>query len=338
MMSDTDQHQSSDRDRDDVTQHDDDGESGNEPHQQGKEEEDAAPGAPSAVALHRTVRKAGEEELERPFWALTWSGIAAGLAINTSLIAEGMLESQIPDLPWREAIVSLGYPIGFLLVILGRLQLFTESTVTAMLPLATNPSATSLGKTLRLWGIVIAANLIGTATASATTAIGLIVDPALQQGMLDVSMTVAEHNFLETFVNAIPAGFLIAMIAWVLPNARSQSFWVIFLITYIVALGGFSHSIVGSAETFLLWFDGQIGAVRALFGIILPALVGNLLGGAGLFALLAHAQVRSDVEDGNGGNHDDDDHADRRTSAAVPHQGHRQATGTMRIIPAARKD
>ena len=264
------------------------------------EEEDATSGAPSAVALHRAVREEGQEELERPFWALTWSGLAAGIAINTSLVAEGVLYANLPDAPWRHAVVSLGYPIGFLLVILGRLQLFTESTVTAMLPLVTKPSAWALRKTLRLWGIVIAANMIGTALAAAGTTMGLIIDPALRQGMIEISAKLIEHNFVETLINAVPAGFLIAMIAWILPNARSQSFWVIFLITYVVALGGFSHSVVGSDEAFLLLFEGRVGVVHALGGLILPAVLGNLLGGAGLFALLAHAQVRSDVADGNG--------------------------------------
>lgn len=275
-------------------------------------EKDAAAGAPSAVALHRTVRKEGEEELERPFWALMWSGIAAGVAINTSLIAEGMLHSKLPDAPWREAVVALGYPIGFLLVILGRLQLFTESTVTAMLPLVTTPSSWAMKRTLRLWAIVIGANLIGTAIAGAATAYGLIIDPALKQGMVDVSLRIAELTFGQTVINAVPAGFLIAMIAWVLPNSRTQSFWVIFLITYTVALGGFSHSIVGSDEAFLLMFDGHVSVGTALGGIILPALIGNLLGGAGIFALLAHAQVRSDVQNGDGSKDAGDDIQHRR--------------------------
>ncbi|TPG12347.1 formate/nitrite transporter family protein [Sphingomonas oligophenolica] len=293
------------------TEHDRDQADGGASGDDANEEKDVAPGAPSAVALHRTVRKAGEDELDRPFWALTWSGIAAGIAINTSLVAEGMLHSKLPDAPWREAVVALGYPIGFLLVILGRLQLFTESTVTAMLPLATTPSRWALTRTLRLWAIVIGANLIGTAIAGAGTSYGLIVDPALKQGMIDVAMQVSELGFGQTVINAVPAGFLIAMIAWVLPNARTQSFWVIFLITYIVALGGFSHSIVGSDEAFLLMFDGHVSVGTALGGIILPALIGNLIGGAGLFALLAHAQVRSDVQDGDGGKDAGDDVKDR---------------------------
>ena len=267
---------------------------------------DAAEGAPNAVQIHRAVRKEGEEELDRPFWALAWSGMAAGVAINTSLIAEGMLHSQLPEAPWSAAVESLGYPIGFLLVILGRLQLFTESTVTAMLPLATRPSRWALSRTLRLWGIVIGANLVGTAFAAGCTAVGMIVRPALEQGIIDVAMQNTQLSFGETFANAIPAGFLIAMIAWILPNARSQSFWVIFLITYIVSLGDFSHSIVGSDEAFTALFTGHITVGKALFGMILPALIGNLVGGAGLFALLAHAQVRSDINDGGGGDEKDD--------------------------------
>jgi formate-nitrite transporter family protein len=289
----------------------------------GKKEQDVAPGAPSAVALHRTVRKEGEQELERPFWALTWSGIAAGLAINTSLIAEGMLHAQLPDTPWRDAVVAVGYPIGFLLVILGRLQLFTESTVTAMLPLATRPSMWALRKTLRLWGIVIGANLIGTAIAAACTAYGLVVDPTLKSGMVAVSMRGVEHGFGATLVNAVPAGFLIAMIAWILPNARSQSFWLIFSITYVVALGGFSHAVVGSAEVFLLLFNGTIAVGQAFGALILPALIGNLIGGAGLFALLAHAQVRSDVEDGDGAKDAGDDVMDDGDARRSPYPRHR---------------
>jgi len=296
--------------------HHDEPERLNEHSGEGADEQGESLSAPNAVALHRTVRKAGEEELERPFWALAWSGMAAGLAINTSLIAEGMLHAQLPDAPWREAVVSLGYPIGFLLVILGRLQLFTESTVTAMLPLATRPSLWALGKTLRLWGIVIAANMVGTAIASLCTAYGLIVDPILKQGMVEVSTTLLDHDFLATFVNAVPAGFLIAMIAWVLPNARGQSFWLIFVITYVVALGGFSHSIVGSAEVFLLVFNGDVGVGAGLGGFILPAVMGNLAGGAGLFALLAHAQVRSDVNDGQGSRDAGDDIQHDRTGGA----------------------
>lgn len=246
--------------------------------------------------LHRIVREEGDEELARPFAALFWSGLAAGLAINTSLIAEAALHRDLPDTPWRDLVVSLGYPIGFVIVILGRLQLFTESTVTAMLPLVTRPSREAAVRTLRLWAIVLGANLAGTCIAALLIHLGVLGDAALRDSAIAVSERILTLDPFATFLNAIPAGFLIATIAWMLPNARAQAFWVIFAIAYIVAVAGFSHSVVGSDEAFLLMFAGRADVVRTVFALILPAVLGNLVGGAGLFAVLAHAQVRSDAE------------------------------------------
>jgi formate/nitrite transporter FocA (FNT family) len=253
----------------------------------------------NATELHRTVREEGEEELRRPAAALLWSGLAAGLAINASLLTEAALHHGLPDAPWRHLVVSFGYPVGFLVVILGRMQLFTESTVTAMLPLVTRPSRWAAWRTLRLWTIVLGANLLGTAIAAALIDAGLLGDAALRGSALEISRRILELGPWETFVNAIPAGFLIAILAWSLPNAREQAFWVIFAVGYVVAVCGFSHSVVGSDEAFLLMFAGEAGVARGVFELIAPAVLGNLVGGAGLFAVLAHAQVRSDATDGD---------------------------------------
>lgn len=253
--------------------------------------------AADAKDLHRAVREAGQDELDRPAASLFFSGLAAGMAITASLVAEGALHKGLPDTPWRDLIVSLGYPIGFLVVILGRMQLFTESTITAMLPLVTKPSGWALKTTLRLWAIVLVANLIGTAITGAAIAGGGLGGAELRTAMIAVSMRIGELGPWATFVNAIPAGFMIAILAWSLPNAREQAFLVIAAITYVVAIGGFSHSIVGSAEAFLLLFSGHASLWRTLAELTLPAVLGNLLGGAGLFALLAHAQVRGEMTD-----------------------------------------
>ena len=254
--------------------------------------------AANAVELHKAVREEGQDELDRPAVALLWSAFAGGLAINASLILEAALRMHLPDTGWRELVTALGYPAGFLIVVLGRLQFFTESTITAMLPLATEWSGRALARTLRLWGLVLFANLFGTAVAAGATAgglLGIAQGDALGHEMVAVARTVDELGAWDTLINAVPAGFLVAAIAWTLPNARQQSFLVIFAFTYMIGVAGFSHSIVGSVEAFLLLWSGEIDGVRC-FGIIASAVAGNLIGGAGLFALLAHAQVRSDVE------------------------------------------
>ena len=260
--------------------------------------DDDALKAADAKTLHRTVRESGEDELRRPAMQLFWSALAAGIAISVSLLTEAALHAALPDTPWRELVSGLGYPIGFLVVILGRMQLFTESTITAMLPLVTRPSRWALGRTLRLWSIVLVANLGGTALAGLAIATGAIGSDAIRHAALDISSTITELSAGRTFVNAIPAGFMIAILAWALPNARSQSVLVIFAFTYILTIAGFSHSIVGSSEAFLLLFAGQTGIVHTLAGLIAPAVLGNLVGGAGIFAVLAHAQVRGETPQG----------------------------------------
>lgn len=276
---------------------DDDRPQSDGPRQDGSQPDGTAQKAADAKDLHRTVREAGESELDRPAGALFWSGLAAGIAIHSSLITEGALHARLPDTPWRGLIAALGYPVGFLVVILGRMQLFTESTITAMLPLVTKPSRWALWRTLRLWSIVLIANLIGTALAAGMVAGGALGDVATREAMLAVSARVLELGGWATFINAIPAGFLIAVVAWILPNGRNQAFWIILAITYVIAVAGFSHSIVGADETFLLLFCGKVDASRAVFGLLIPAILGNLVGGAGLFTLLAHGQVQGEVRE-----------------------------------------
>lgn len=251
--------------------------------------------AANAREIHRAVSEEGAAEMARPLRSLFWSGLAAGLAISASLLAEGSLRARLPDTPTRDLIVALGYPVGFLLVILGRMQLFTESTITAMLPLVAQWSLTALWRTLRLWGVVLGANLVGTALVAALVAFVWSGEPEVRTAMIETSMKITELGTLATFLNAVPAGFLIAIIAWSLPNARDQAFLVISTITYVIGIAGLSHSVVGSNEAFLVMFTGNGDPASVIFGFMVPAILGNLVGGAGLFAVLAHAQVREEI-------------------------------------------
>ena len=89
----------------------------------------------SAVVVHEAIRHDGEEELARSTSALAWSGLAAGMSMGFSLVAQALFRAYLPDHPWRPLFVRLGYPLGFLIVIIGRQQLFTENTLTAIIPL-----------------------------------------------------------------------------------------------------------------------------------------------------------------------------------------------------------
>jgi formate/nitrite transporter FocA (FNT family) len=252
--------------------------------------------AGSAKVVHEVIRLQGDEELERPTNSLIFSGLSAGVAISASVLAETFIRTRLPDEPWSELVVALGYTVGFIIVIMGNLQLFTENTVTAVLPVATHPTWRNLKRLGKLWTIVFLANCAGTLLVAALMARSIIVSPDQLNAALLLSTRILSQGPLNTLWLGMPAGFLVASIAWILPNARGSEFCVIFLVTYVIALGGFSHVVAGSAEAWLLWLCGRTSFVQACVGLILPSLVGNIIGGTGLFAVLAHGQVRSELE------------------------------------------
>ena len=251
--------------------------------------------APRSPVIYEVVRQQGEDELRRPDGSLFWSGIAAGVTIMASVIAQGALRQKLPDAPWREAVSGLGYSVGFLMVILGRMQLFTEQTIVTVLPVMAEPSWPRLWATTRLWLIVFVANMVGTCVAAAMNAKLHLVSPELLSSMLAVSAPLLHKTPLDVLAQAVPAGFIIASVAWIRAAIINGEFWVVLTLTYVIAVGDFTHVVAGSAETFLLLFAGQIGISYALGNLVTPALIGNVIGGTGLFALLAYAQVRQEL-------------------------------------------
>lgn len=251
--------------------------------------------APRVPVIYEIVRRIGDEEMRRPTSSLWWSGVAGGLSISFSVLAEAILLTHLPDTPWRPLVSHLGYSVGFLMVILARQQLFTESTLTAVLPVLKELSPSMLGQMGRLWGIVLAANLTGTLLAALFCAFTPVLTPELYNGMLEVSRTMITLDATRMFFTGIASGFLIAAMVWMIPSAESSRFIVITLMTYLIAAGGFTHIVAGSLEAYLLVIAGDWTIWQALFTFALPVLVGNIVGGTGLFAVLSYAQVKDEI-------------------------------------------
>lgn len=244
-----------------------------------------------AHIVHETIRREGEEELERSSSALAWSGLAAGLSMGFSLIAEGLLAAFLPREPWAPLASKLGYSVGFLIVVLGRQQLFTETTLTAVLPLlARRDARTGLG-TLRLWGIVLAANLVGAYLFALTVGRVPIFSPHIYASMMEISQGGAQGGWAVIFVRAIFAGWLIALMVWLLPAAESARVSIIIILTYVIGLGGFNHVIAGSVKELFLVVRGAMSWPDYLVKFFVPTLIGNIVGGVSLVAFLGHAQV-----------------------------------------------
>lgn len=250
----------------------------------------------TTAVMYGAISRAGRHELSRPFSALWWSGVAAGLAISMSVLCKGVLAALMPDATWAPAVTNWGYSVGFLLVIMGRMQLFTENTVTPILPLLAAPSRTMLRQTARLWLIVLAANMLGTFVAALLMARGGIIPPFALEGVLTISRHYAAVAPLDHLLWGMPAGFLIASLVWLLPRMEGAGeVLIIALVTYMIGLGGFSHVVAGSTELFIAVLTGNLAWGAAIVGGILPALIGNVVGGTVIFAAIAYAQVRQEI-------------------------------------------
>jgi formate/nitrite transporter FocA (FNT family) len=251
---------------------------------------------PSAALIHETIRAEGEQELTRRWWAILMSGLAAGLSIGLSLVVQGEYQAVISDEATRRLVAPLGYTVGFLVVVLGRQQLFTENTLTPILPLLHHRDVGTLGKVLKLWALVLASNIVGTWTFAAALAHTSIFEPRVMDAFLDISRRTIEGSFSSTFVRAVFAGWLIALMMWLLPAVKGSRGHIVVVMAYVVALGEFSHIIAGSADCAFLVQSGHASLHQYASTFFLPTLLGNIVGGTTLVALLNYGQVAAELE------------------------------------------
>jgi formate-nitrite transporter family protein len=244
-----------------------------------------------AKVVYEAVRLEGEDELERPAVALAWSGLAAGLSMGFSLFAQAALKTLLPDSPWRPALEAAGYCVGFLIVILGRQQLFTENTLTVVLPLLVHKNLATFMKVSKLWTVVLTANIVGTFIFALFVARVHFLDPSIQQSLLEISQAHVGPSFFSVLLRAVFAGWLIALMVWMLPDAATSRVVVIIIMTYLIGAAGLSHIIAGSADFFFLVVSAKLSLTQYFTRFFFPTLLGNVVGGVSLVAALAHGQV-----------------------------------------------
>jgi len=251
-----------------------------------------------ADQIFEVVRRDGEAELNRPIVSLAWSGVAAGLAIGFSLITEAVLLSRLPaDEPWAPLVANWGYTVGFVLVILGRLQLFTENTITPVMPICHAPTIRNLVSLGKIWSIVFTANLLGASLFGLFMMESSSIPDEVKHAILSLSRHGVTGGFGQTVAQGIGAGFLIAALVWLLANARGSELLLVACITYVIALCDFAHVIAGAVEMAALVVSGELGIGAALIDFIFPAFIGNVLGGTILFTLITYGQIRRELDE-----------------------------------------
>lgn len=234
------------------------------------------------------VAASADEEFSRSTRLLFLSGLAAGLSIGLSFMARAALTAQSGS----DLVGNLVYPIGFLLIVLGRYQLFTENTLTPVTLVLTRIA--SLPLLLRNWGIVLTANVIGAMVMGFVLSASGILEPDALAVAREIGLHALELDFGVLFVRGIVAGWIVASMVWLIHAARDtiSRLLIVFFLMFLIPSTDLFHCIIGACEAFFLVFDGDATLSNALLGFFLPVLLGNTLGGVLLVAILNFAQTR----------------------------------------------
>lgn len=245
----------------------------------------------TAREIFRGVEKNARDELRRSTQALAFSGLAGGLSMGLTGIAVAAAMVALDGVPARSFIAYMLYPVGFIAVIIGRAQLFTENT---LYPVALVLSERRhVGETARLWAVVFVSNVLG-ASAFAGLAVGSdALSPDIHAALVELGKQAALGTASHIFWSAVIGGWIIALVAWLV----TASHWtigqiaVIWLLSFVVGVGHFAHCIASTGEIMSSVIAGAVPLSRYLQWLAL-ATSGNILGGVMIVTVLNFGQVK----------------------------------------------
>jgi formate-nitrite transporter family protein len=250
---------------------------------------------PSAQDIYEQVANNARQELGRSSVSLAISGLAGGIFMGLSALGNAIAIALLttPGTVPSHTIFFVGkmfYPLGFIVVILGRSQLFTENT---LYPVAlVLEEKKHFWKTIRLWATVLPANVLGALSFAAIAALTSALKPEIVQAIAGLGLE-AIHNPASTiFWSGVMGGWIIATVAWLVSGSHSitGSVMIIWMLTFVVGLGNFAHCIATSGEILTAILIGK--AAWSTYPIwLLPAVAGNICGGVGMVTLLEYGQV-----------------------------------------------
>ena len=247
--------------------------------------------------IYEIIRRDGIEELMRPFKSLFLSGVGAGILVSFSFVCMAVLQSFLPNQPWAPLITKWGYTVGFVLVILCRAQLFTENTITTVIPLFKPFTWKKLGAVLRLWHLVLAGNLVGTSLVAVFLTTPGLLNLDFIVEMQAIAHHVSAFTWQENLLRGIPSGILIAAIVWMMPTARQFALFLVAFITYFIAAGDFTHIVVGSCEMMYAVLNGMDSPYDYIFQFLVPVGAGNIIGGTGVFTMLGYRTINGELQE-----------------------------------------
>lgn len=245
---------------------------------------------PRAGHILRRVLEDADEERNRTSSGLAFSGFASGVTMGLSGLGVAILQNHLPHAPWATLVAYTAYPLGFIAVIMGRAQLFTENTLYPVVLVLDRRSG--FVDTLRLWAVVLTTNVLGILAFALLVTQTPSIRPGTEQKLVALGTQAIHPDFYGIFWTAVIGGWLIALVAWLIEGAAEPfgQIALIWVLTFVVGLGGFAHSIATSGEILVAALAGPVSGLNYLRWLA-AAVAGNAVGGVVIVALLNYGQV-----------------------------------------------
>ncbi|RRA49963.1 formate/nitrite transporter family protein [Acidipila sp. EB88] len=248
---------------------------------------------PTANQIYEQVALSGKRELERSNISLAISGLAGGLLMGLTGLSVAILMSMVGTTPAGRLCAMFFYPLGFMVVILGRSQLFTENT---LYPVALMLSEKKhFFSTMRLWAVVFPSNVLGALLFALLAVKTGALRPEMLSALVKLGVEAVSITPSHAFWSGVVGGWIIATVAWLVTGSHSitGSVMLIWTMTFVVGIGHFSHCIASSGEILSSVLAHQV-SVGSFFHWLLPATAGNICGGVLLVTLLEYGQSKLD--------------------------------------------
>jgi formate/nitrite transporter FocA (FNT family) len=252
----------------------------------------------TAAEIYDRVEKNAQDEIERSSSALALSGLGAGIAMGLSGLGVAAALAVLGGGAWPRFVASMMYPIGFIAVIVGRSQLFTENTLYPVVLVLERRDGRTLLELARLWTIVFLANVAGAFVFALLAVRGGGLDAGIVDQLVKLGRDASDHPFANVFVSGIFGGWLVALVAWLVSASQRTigQIVVIWILTFMLGVAHFAHCIATSGEILASVVNGT-NRPGAYLAWLAAATLGNVVGGVLIVTLLNFGQVKPDGDD-----------------------------------------
>jgi formate/nitrite transporter FocA (FNT family) len=234
-----------------------------------------------------------DEEISRDTLQLFFSSLAAGFSITLTVL----LFSSMTALSNQKIVASLLYPLGFVYIIIGNYQLYTENTLP---PVAlTIERLSSVPAMLIMWIVILLGNILGGTIGAMGLAYGNVLSPGASTALMEIAMKGIEADPITLFFKALFAGVIVAGVVWVdmAVTDSSTRLMLVYMAFLSIPLGNLFHVVVSFTEMSYLIFIGEVPILSSIISFPLPVLLGNTVGGTLFVTVINYFQSPSYSDD-----------------------------------------